>query len=359
MAGHEEWDHLFTPSRRELRRERKIAKRTDRSKYKISDRGKQASHPTPKNISAEGVQGRVTCVRSQGIDVTAEGKTYTCSLKGSCKLDRTLAKNLVVVGDNVLFEITGPADGSIHRICPRSSSLCREEHLHRIKQQLVAANVDIVLITVSLAEPSLRPSIIDRYLLAAEKGNIRPVILINKIDLRDQYLEEAALADECLRLYPSLGITTVALSTRTGEGMAQVKELLRDKISVLSGQSGTGKSCIINALTGLSLKTGSIRAVGKGSHTTTSTTLIPLPSGGWCIDTPGIRSFGVYDLQKEDLRLIFKELFAEPCAFSNCWHIGEHGCVVPKGVEDGKISPLRLRSYLSLLAAAKPQGGRP
>jgi ribosome biogenesis GTPase len=349
MVNHEDWEHHFDPSRREQRKERKIAKRSDRSKYKITDRLK-AAREKPSTLETKGLlQGIVIHISSSEIDVAVEDRTFTCTLRGSFKLQKNLKKNLVVVGDHVWFEPTSPDTGYVHHIMPRSSLLCREEHLHRIKQQLVASNVDQVLITVCLANPSIKPSIIDRYLIAAEKGHLHPVILINKIDLKDQYPKEMLLVEECLRLYPSLGIKTIAFSSLTGEGLEEVREALRGKVSVFSGQSGTGKSCIINALTGLSLKTGSIRAVGKGSHTTTSTQLLRLPFGGWCIDTPGIRSFGVFELSKGDLQAEFSELFAQPCSFKNCSHIGEAGCAVPRAVERRDVSPLRFSSYVSLL----------
>lgn len=348
MVSHEEWEHHFDPSRREQRRERKIARQTDRSKYKITDKLKiEREHPQ-KIETGHLLQGKVIHIRSQNIEVATKDHSVICTLKGSFKLDTSLKKNLVVVGDNVWFEPLSADTGAIHHIMPRHSVLSREEHLHRVKQQLVAANIDQVLITVCLAEPALKPSMIDRYLIAAEKGHIHPIILINKLDLKTQYPEEALLVEECLRLYSSLGITAIAFSALTGEGFDKVQEVLTDKVSVFSGQSGTGKTFIINALTGLSLKTGPIRAVGKGAHTTTSTHLLRLPFGGWCIDTPGIRSFGIFSLDKEDLKTEFSELFSQHCAFNNCWHIGEEGCAVPQAVEDGKISPFRLSSYLSL-----------
>jgi ribosome biogenesis GTPase / thiamine phosphate phosphatase len=351
MISHEDWEHHFDPSRRELRKERKIAKRTDRSKYKISDQQKKV-HEQPEKIKTEGLlKGKVVHIRSQDIEVDAGDHTFTCTLRGTFKQDRNLNKNLVIVGDNVWFQPTTADTGSIHHIIPRSSVLARSEHLHRIKQQLVAANVDQVLITVCLADPHVRPSMIDRYLIAAAKGRLSPVILINKIDLREEHPQEAQVVDECLRLYPSLGIKTIAFSALTGEGLDQVREVMKDKVSVFSGQSGTGKSFIINVLTGLSLKTGSIRAIGKGSHTTTSTRLLRLPFGGWCIDTPGIRSFGIFDLEKKDLQDEFSELFCQPCSFKNCWHIGEEGCAVPQAIDRGEISPLRFSSYISLLGS--------
>jgi ribosome biogenesis GTPase len=351
----EEWEGFFDPSRREMREERKQARRSDRSKYKVSDRTKGEARKAVPVCSSGLKEGKVTQIRSHEIDVTSEGCVYLCTLKGALKFERDRLKNLVAVGDNVLFEPITAETGSVHSILPRSSLLSRQDHLRRLKKQCVAANVDLLLITVSLAEPALKPAMIDRYLVAAKKGHLTPIVLINKMDLADQFPEEAALVQETIRLYDSLGVRSLCLSARTGEGLDELKNLLKGKVAVFSGQSGSGKTCIINALTGLSLKTGFIRAIGKGAHTTTSTRLIPIPSGGWCIDTPGVRSLGIFELEREDLAEEFAELFSQPCVFANCWHTGEKGCAVPDAVEKGEVSSLRFSSYLSLLASLEEE----
>jgi ribosome biogenesis GTPase / thiamine phosphate phosphatase len=352
----EEWEGFFDPSRRELRGERKRARRSDRSKYKVTDRDKGGAK---KALPLTGlIEGKVTQIRSHEIDVTVEDHVYLCTLKGALKFERDRLKNLVAVGDNVLFEPITAHTGSIHSILPRSSLLSRLDHLRLLKEQCVAANIDLLLITVGLTDPVLKTAVIDRYLVAARKGNLQPLILINKMDLAEQCPEEAALVQEAIRLYDSLGVRALCLSARTGEGVDELRKILAGKTAVFSGQSGTGKTCIINALTGLSLKTSSIRAIGKGAHTTSSTRLIAIPSGGWCIDTPGIRSFGIFALEQQDLVHEFSELFSQPCAFANCWHTGEKGCAVPDAIEKGTISPLRYSSYLSLLAALEEEKDR-
>ena len=347
----EDFESLFAPSRREQRRERKNASKTDRSKYKHSDLRKreERARPTHENL----VEGRVVLILSQNIEVATPSGRRLCTLRGTLKQERHHHKNLIIVGDLVLVELLGESEGFIHHVLPRKSVLSRQDHLLRIKNQLVAANVDQVLITMSIGEPSLRTSIIDRYLVAAEKGNLYPAIVINKMDLRAKYPEESSLVDEVERLYKSLGFPVVSLSARTGEGMKDLEALLKDKVSVFSGQSGTGKTLIVNALTGLSLQTQAVRSGGKGAHTTTSARLLPLPFGGWCIDTPGIRSFGIWDFKKEDLLSTFPEITeaGEGCLFKNCSHRGESGCCLEKAVEEGKVSPLRYSSYLSLLAS--------
>jgi len=345
MRKAEDWEELFAPSRREMRSERKRASRKDRSKYKKTD---QKKSPTQRAISSQHQLGKVVRIRSKNIEVAIGKKIYTCSLRGVLKQERTKDKNIIIVGDNVWTFILDEISGVIQQVAPRTTVLCRQEHLHRKKQQLVAANVDQVIITVSLAEPVCKTTIIDRYLIAAQKGNLSPLIVFNKLDLKKRYPKQASLVKEYQRLYSSLGIPSILISAKTGEGLELLKKALKEKTSVFSGQSGTGKSEIINALTGLSLKTQSVRAVGKGAHTTTFAQLLALPFGGWCVDTPGIRSFGIWDLEKNDLRNTFSEIFEQPCAFHNCWHIGEEGCKVPEAVEKGLISPFRLHSYLAL-----------
>jgi ribosome biogenesis GTPase len=342
---------LFDPSRKECRRERKIASKSDRSKYKTSNLQKKEKEPPP-NLNTL-FEGRVTSIHSHNIDVaTSLGKLF-CTLKGTLKEERHHHKNLIIVGDLVLLEPLGNGEGVIHHVQPRTSVLSRQDHLHRIKRQLVAANVDQVLITTSFGEPSFRPSIIDRYLVAAEKGNLHPAIVINKIDVRAAYEENAATIDECVALYKKLGYGVACVSARTGEGMDHLRSLMQGKISVFSGQSGTGKTELVNALTGMRLQTQEVRSGGKGAHTTTSAKLLDLPFGGFCIDTPGIRSFGIWDFKQEDLPLVFKEIAeaAEKCYFSDCKHQGEEGCFVIQAIEEGLISPLRYSSYLSLLSS--------
>lgn len=347
----EDFDSFFAPSRREHRRERKIASKIDRSKYKLSDLKKREKEPLPSKENL--IQGRVILIRSQDIEVATSLGIFLCTLRGTLKQERHHHKNLIIVGDMVLLERLSDKEGVIHHVLPRTSVLSRQDHLHRIKKQLVAANVDTVLITMSLGEPSLRPSIIDRYLVAAEKGNLHPAILINKIDLQEKYPEEKELLEEIKELYSNLGFPLVCVSGRTGEGMDELKALLKDKVSVFSGQSGTGKTLLVNTLTGLSLQTQEVRSGGKGAHTTTSARLLPLPFGGWCIDTPGIRSFGIWDFQQEDLLVAFPEIAeaATECFYKDCKHTGESGCHVAQALEEGSISSLRYNSYLSLLSS--------
>jgi ribosome biogenesis GTPase len=224
--------------------------------------------------------------------------------------------------------------------------------------QLIAANIDQVFITVSCLEPTIKPSLIDRYIIAAVRGKMTPIILINKMDLLSPDSEAEKLILEIIKTYKDLGYTIIPISTVTGIGLQELTQCLEGKASVFSGQSGVGKTSLINLVTGMSLKTNKIiEKTSKGSHTTSKACLIPLENNGFCIDTPGIRSFGMWDLKKEDIQHYFKEIDAKrsKCKYFNCTHQSEPDCAVKKAVEKGKISPLRYQSYLSLMEEDTPE----
>lgn len=309
--------------------------------------------PKEKNVSSHMLLGRVMSVRCQDIEVLHQKTRYICTLRGMIKKGKDLRKNLVIVGDFVHFEPSKDNCGVICEILPRQSVLCRQDHLRRLRKQLVAANVDQVIITVSLNAPLFKPSMIDRYLVAAEKGGMNPIVVINKMDLRHLYPDEHVVCQECVSLYRKIQIPAFAVSALTGEGLDDLKAAMKDKTSVFSGQSGTGKTLLVNSLTGLSLKTADVRAAGKGAHTTTFAQLLELPFGGWCVDTPGIRSFGIWELDREDIIAGFPEIFAAArnCGFADCSHTGEDKCALPDAIEQGVVSPTRFNSYLSLLSS--------
>jgi ribosome biogenesis GTPase len=356
---HDESDYFNT--RKDHRQERKAAQKRDRSKYKKTDREKMQA--TPELPEKELKEGIVTSIRPQQFSVSSGDSIFVCSLRGFLKKENKEQKNLVVVGDRVLFDPSSQGEGVIHTVLERHSVLSRLDHLSQQKEHLLAANVDQLFITVSVVDPLLRPTIIDRYLIAAIKGNLHPIIICNKIDLLDDpsYQEDERemqreILLECEKAYNAIGCPFIPVSSKTGVGIDIITKMLKDKISVFSGQSGTGKSSIINATTGLDLKVGkTVLRTRKGTHTTSSTQLLPLSFGGWCIDTPGIKSFGVWDLQEEDLKEYFVEIAdaAMGCKFPDCQHLGEPGCKIPDALEAGTISPLRYESYLTLLSSLK------
>jgi ribosome biogenesis GTPase len=291
---------------------------------------------------------------------TDNKQQFLCSLRGALKQDKTRMKNLIAIGDFVRFVIDGSL-GSIVQIEERKSLLSRADNLSRQKEQLIAVNVDQVLITTSIVSPVLKPSLVDRYIIAAMKGNMQPVIIINKIDLLDnppegidpQIVEEQrALYHEFVRIYESLCIPVIAVSATKGVGIERLKEIMRNKSSVFSGQSGVGKSSLINTAYSTDFEIGKVvDKTQKGSHTTTTSQLIPLENDGFCIDTPGIKSFGLFDLEKEEIVSYFSEILEAGCSckFPDCSHLQEPGCQVQNLVEQGIISSLRFGSYSALM----------
>lgn len=321
--------------RRFFRKERKLAQARDRSKYKKSDQDKREASSLP-----EGKRGRVTSITIQGITVDIEGETLECSLRGTLKQERTDKKNLVTVGDFVWVDDRG----QIAHVEERSSYLARSSDKG---QHFIAANVDQVLITSSVESPTLKTSLIDRYIIAAKKGNMEPVVVINKIDLG----KDPTLLEELTEIYKKAGILCIKVSAATGVGMLELQKIISNKTSVFSGQSGVGKTSLINQLMDLSFKTRAVvRKTQKGAHTTTSATLIPLKDGGFCVDTPGIKSFGLPPITPQEFATYFSDLteHAHLCKFPNCAHTHEPHCAVRAATESGKLSPIRYHSYLSL-----------
>lgn len=358
-------EHFMGKDRKESRKERKLASEKDRSKFKKSDQDqlKKQALATSSDAFDHLPIGRVIAIVPEGILVASEEGKFLCSLKGTLKQEKSRMKNLIAVGDSVRFEKGSSQEGSIAKIEPRKSILSRADNLSRKKEQLIAVNIDQVFITASVVSPRLKPFLIDRYIIAAQKGNMVPVILINKIDLFDspppeiepsELEEEKALYEELLEVYAQLHISVLSVSTASQEGIEALKSAMALKTSVFSGQSGVGKSTLINAIAGTTLATGEIvQSTQKGSHTTTTTHLLPLENGGFCIDTPGIKSFGLWDLEPEDLALYFSEIYdaSSSCKYPDCSHINEPACGVQKAVEEGKISHLRFASYCALMAS--------
>lgn len=350
-------------NRKEGKMKRKMAIAKDRSKYKKTDQEKYRKSlekdQEAKLSKQDWLEGRVLSIMPQGVLVDWQGERISCVLKGLLKKDKTRAKNLVAVGDFVLFEKTAEGEGIIGHVKPRRSILSRADNLSRRNEQLIAVNIDQVIITVSVVNPPLKTSIIDRYIIATSKGSMEPLIVINKIDLLENQSEidpvlleqQQAIFAEAVQAYEKVGVPLIAVSTHQGTGLDKLKEAMRDKSSVFSGPSGVGKSSLINAVTGLQLRIGDVvEKTKKGSHTTTTTQLIPLEFGGWCVDTPGIKSFGVWDLQPEEIESYFPEIHAlgAHCKFADCTHTQEAQCAVIQALEEEKLSPLRYESYQAL-----------
>jgi ribosome biogenesis GTPase len=262
----------------------------------------------------------------------------------------TRQKSVLAVGDRVIVE---PADGGTFRlaaILPRRSVLARPDPLNAHLQRLIAANVDLVVNVVSVKAPPLRPRLIDRFLIATQRGGAQPAICVNKIDLvaMDDRARELAPLDD----YVEIGVPVIPCSVRTGEGIDALRATLQGKTCALVGHSGVGKSSVLNALDErLQIATGDLHEKrGTGRHTTTASTLHDLGDNTYVIDTPGIREFGLWDLTAEALREYFPE-FDEPaelCRFNDCTHLHEPHCEVKERVETGAISRARYDTYVRL-----------
>lgn len=257
-------------------------------------------------------------------------------------------KSALAVGDRVHLREEG-GFWYIDVILPRRSVLARPDPLHAHRQRLVAANIDVVIHVVSVKAPPLRPRLIDRYLIAIQRGGAQPVICVNKIDLVTG--EERMVEIEKLAPYLELGVPVIGVSTKTGEGLEALRKEVEGKTSALVGHSGVGKSSILNALDrSLELLTNTLHRRGTGRHTTTASTLYDFGGGTYLIDTPGIREFGLWDLDRNSLRDYFPELEepSELCRFTDCTHVHEPNCEVKDRVERGELNAARYDTYVRL-----------
>jgi ribosome biogenesis GTPase len=342
------YDDFFKDDKKLSRQERKRLGKKDRSKFKKTDQTTK-EEPKPQGLD----KGRVLSITSQGYEVDLEGKTVVCTLRGALKKEKTLYKNIVAVGDFVHVDRLSLTEGVIEWVEPRFSVLSRADNLSRLKQHVIAANIDQVLMTASIVEPVLKPQLLDRYIIAAMKGNMTPVLVINKWDLyRELPHEGQEYVDQVIEAYKKAKIQTILVSVKSGEGVAELKRAMENKASVFSGQSGVGKTSLINLTTGLSLDVGeTVKRTQKGAHTTTQARLVRLECGGFCIDTPGVQSFGLLDLKESEVGNYYPEIlvYAKKCRYMNCSHTHEPECAVIGAVEKGKISFVRYESYIALL----------
>lgn len=280
------------------------------------------------------------------------GDTLDCHVKGNFRIKGIRSTNPVAVGDHV--EVQTLADGTnwITAVCERKNYIIRRSTNLSKESHIIAANLDQVALLVTVNHPITSTTFIDRFLATCEAYRVPATLIFNKIDLLTPD-EEQALQD--LRtLYESLGYPTHAISALDSSDLSAVSAIFTGKITLLSGNSGVGKSTLLNAIFGKPLaRTGAIsNAHNKGTHTTTFSEMYPLPDHkGWIIDTPGIKGFGTIDMQKEEVGHYFREIFriAQDCRYSDCTHTGEPGCAVYEAALDGRIAPSRYESYLSML----------
>ena len=279
--------------------------------------------------------------------LTDDGQLLQCKVKGNFRLKGIRSTNPVAVGDRVTVDGEGwitDIDDRRNYIIRKSINLSKQSHI-------IAANVDQALLVVTVNYPQTSTTFIDRFLASAEAYRVPVILVFNKADLLTD--DEARYQQMLIILYQTIGYECRVISAETGEGVGELKTLLPGKITLLSGNSGVGKSTLINRLVpGVNLRTAEISdAHNTGQHTTTFSEMIPLEGGGWVVDTPGIKGFGTFDMEPEELTSYFKEIFrfSQDCRFSNCTHTHEPGCAVLKALEDHYISQSRYQSYLSML----------
>jgi ribosome biogenesis GTPase len=288
----------------------------------------------------------VISVASGRCRVFVDDREIDCLVPGELAMRQ---KSALAVGDRVrIAEESGV--WRVQSVLPRRTVLARPDPLHKHMQRLIAANIDVVIHVVTLKSPSLRPRLIDRYLIAIQRGGAQPVICVNKVDLLSAEERDRELPK--LAPYLELGVPVIGCSTKTGEGLESLRREVEGRMAALVGHSGVGKSSILNALDeSLELATNTLhRKRGTGRHTTTASTLYDFGGGTYLIDTPGIREFGLWDLDRESLRDYFPEFeeASELCRFTNCTHVHEPDCEVKDRVESGEVSAPRYETYVRL-----------
>ncbi|MGI4749214.1 MAG: ribosome small subunit-dependent GTPase A [Janthinobacterium lividum] len=282
---------------------------------------------------------------------TKDGNRYDCRIKGKFRIKGLTTTNPVAVGDVVDFEIEPDQQtGVIHKLHDRKNYIIRKSINLSKQAQIIAANLDLALLVVTLASPRTSLGFIDRFLVTAEAYGILAGLVFNKLDLFSE--EGLEILADYKSIYQHIGYSCYEVSALKKTGIKEVEAVLKDKTTLFSGHSGVGKSTLINTLLPeQNLRTGEISDWSdSGKHTTTFAEMFELPFGGFLIDTPGIRELGVIDIEKQELSHFFPEMrqLLNQCRFHNCRHINEPGCAVLAALETGKIEPSRYESYLSI-----------
>ena len=280
-----------------------------------------------------------------------DGKEIKCKIKGNFRLKGIRSTNPIAVGDRVEIENNKEGTAFISKIEPRENYIIRKSSNLSKESHILAANIDQALLIITVSNPTTHTIFIDRFLATAEAYRIPVKIVINKTDSYNE--DDTEYMNALIHLYDTIGYDCFKVSALTGKGIEEIKSLLKGKITLLSGNSGVGKSTLINTiLPGLNLKTGNVSTSHhKGMHTTTFSEMFPLPEGGYIIDTPGVKGFGTIDFEPEEVAHFFPEIFkiSHDCRFNNCTHRHEPGCAVLAAVEQHRISESRYASYLSII----------
>lgn len=322
-----------------------------------------------KSLKAREEESGAESGRAEGIVVKNTGSSYlvrlqsgesvNCRIKGNFRIKGIRTTNPVAVGDRVTVAFCGRDADFIVEIHPRRNYIIRRASNLSKESHILAANIDQALLVATLRDPVVTTTFIDRFLATCEAYNVPAILVLNKSDMWDD--DDRELADAICRLYSSIGYETLQVSARTGDGTDRLRSLVAGKETLLSGNSGVGKSSLINALVpDADLKTGEISDIHHtGMHTTTFSEMIPLPDGGDLIDIPGVKGFGTIDFAPEEVGHYFPEIFrySRDCRYGDCKHVGEPGCAVAQAVADHLISESRFSSYLSILEEASAEAG--
>ncbi|ERK01849.1 MAG: ribosome small subunit-dependent GTPase A [Prevotella salivae] len=282
---------------------------------------------------------------------TDTGKVVECKIKGNFRLKGIRSTNPVAVGDNVEIALNSEGTAFITHIEERRNYIIRKSQNLSKQSHILAANVDQAFLIVTVNYPQTSTTFIDRFLASAEAYSVPVVLVFNKCDILSD--DERHYQQSMIHLYETIGYECREVSATTGEGVDGLHALLKGKITLLSGNSGVGKSTLINKiLPEANLRTAEISdAHNTGMHTTTFSEMLELPEGGYIIDTPGIKGFGTFNMEPEELTSYFPEIFhfSKGCKFSNCTHTHEPGCAVLKAIDDHFIAQSRYQSYLNML----------
>jgi ribosome biogenesis GTPase / thiamine phosphate phosphatase len=287
-----------------------------------------------------------------------DGTLVECRLRGRIRTHGLKATNPVTVGDFVTVDHgSGEGSAAITEIEPRRNYIIRRSvNLSRVSH-IIAANIDTAFVIASITAPRTSTGFIDRYLVTAQAYEIPAAIIFNKCDVYEP--EHAAMMEELVQVYTRIGYPCLITSAVTGEGIGALRGMMQDKTTLFAGHSGVGKSALINAVEpGLNLRTGDISEIHfKGKHTTTFAQMHPLSFGGYIVDTPGIKEFGLIDFDRGELAMYFPEMLnlVTECQFYNCTHDHEPGCAVVAAVERGEVSAVRYRNYLNMLSGRDMQ----
>ena len=289
--------------------------------------------------------------------VHTEDSDINCKVKGNFRIEGIRTTNPVAVGDRVDITVNPDGNAFITAIEPRDNYIIRKAINLSKESHIIAANIDQAFLVITLAHPVTSTTFIDRFLATAEAYRVKTILLINKTDLLTEE-EDKEYLEAVTYLYRSIGYEVMHVSGLTGEGIDKLRERISDKISLFSGNSGVGKSTIINdLLPGLGLRTAAISDIhDTGMHTTTFSGMFPVPGGGWIIDTPGIKGFGTIDFERGEIAHFFPDIFeiSHDCRYNNCTHTHEPGCAVLKALDEHRIAQSRYNSYLSILDDLNP-----